>query len=371
MTIIDKLKSLLHITPTYDPSLTVRNIAYFSDSDAHMNNKLDIFLPAARANSVQMSITQAVADRRRIPVVVHVHGGGWVRGSRTSEGRGGPIVGRTCAQEGFIGVVVSYRLARISLISHIAWSFIFGLVIIIVGIGLLSWQLIVGYVAFMAAAYGYNLFYRVRKPVNIDHVSRTYRLCNDVLSLRFEMMDDISRALVYVRDHIQEHCSDADPNQIFLSGHSAGTHLISLLVLDKSHLQRHHFPLSCIRGVIATSGIYSLANPTHDSPNNIRSWIFRILYSSNLIYAKGKTMKDYSPIEYIREGDDLPPFLILSARYDMGLEVDGKRFYERFRACQQSADYHVVSGSHGSIASNFAKNDARKYFFQFIRQHVA
>ncbi|CAF0895069.1 unnamed protein product [Adineta ricciae] len=353
MTIIDKLKSLLHITPTYDPSLTVRNIAYFSGVDAHVNNKLDIFLPAGRANSVQTFTAQTEIDRRRIPVIVHVHGGGWVRGSRTSEGRGGPTVGRTCAQEGFVGVVISYRLARISLISYLAWSLIFGLVIIIVGIGLLSWQLIAGYVAFMAVAYGYNFFYKVRKPVNIDH-----------------MMDDISRALIYVRDHIQEHCSDADPNQIFLSGHSAGTHLISLLVLDKSHLQRHHFPLSCIRGVIATSGIYSLANPTHDSHNNIRSWIFKILYSSNLIYPKGKTMKDYSPIEYIKEGDDLPPFLILSARYDMGLEVDGKRFYERFRACRQSADYHVVSGSHGSIASNFAKNDARKYFFQFIHQHM-
>ncbi|UJR21440.1 hypothetical protein I4U23_024526 [Adineta vaga] len=353
MTLIDKLKCWLHLTPNCDPSLVVRNIAYFSGSEAHVNNKLDIFLPAARANSELTAVDQDKSRRRQIPVIVHVHGGGWVRGSRISEGRGGPTVGRTCAQEGFIGVVVSYRLARISLISYLAWSLIFGLIIIIIGIGLLSWQLIVGYFAFMIAAYGYNFFYQVRKPVNIDH-----------------MMDDIARALVYIRDHINEHCSHADPNQIFLSGHSAGSHLISLLVLDKSHLQRHHFSLASIQGVIATSGIYSLTNPTHDSENNIRNWIFRILYSSNLIYPKGKTAKDYSPIEYIKEDDDIPPFLVMSARFDMGLEVDGKRFYERFQTCRQSAEYYVVSGTHGNIASNFSKNDARKHFFEFIRQHT-
>jgi acetyl esterase/lipase len=55
------------------------------------------------------------------------------------------------------------------------------------------------------------------------------------------MMDDLCHALIYIRDHINEHCPDADPNQIFLSGHSAGAHLITLLFLDKSPLLRHEF----------------------------------------------------------------------------------------------------------------------------------
>ncbi|CAF1196498.1 unnamed protein product [Rotaria sordida] len=55
------------------------------------------------------------------------------------------------------------------------------------------------------------------------------------------MMDDLCRALVYIRDHINEHCPNADPNQIFLSSHSSDAHLISLLILDKSHLHRHEF----------------------------------------------------------------------------------------------------------------------------------
>jgi acetyl esterase/lipase len=184
------------------------------------------------------------------------------------------------------------------------------------------------------------------------------------------MIDDISRALVYIRDHINEHCPDADPNQIFLSGHSAGAHLITLLILDKSHLVRHNFSLLSIRGVISMSGVYSLKNPVHDSENNIHNWVFRILYSSNLLYPEGKQILEYSPIEYIKQDEELPPFLVMSAKSDMGLEIDAKRFVEKLKNCQHHVDYFIINSSHGTIASKFAKNDAHKHFFIFIRQYM-
>lgn len=162
MSLLYSIKSRLRLTPKYDQSLIVRDIAYFSGTDAHVNNKLDIFRPFPSTQS---------ATRSSIPIIVHIHGGGWIRGSRSDEQRGGPSAGRTCAREGFVGVVVSYRLARISLVSFIAWTLIFGLVIIIIGIALFSWQLITGYFAFMIFAYAYNALYRVRKSVNLDHVS--------------------------------------------------------------------------------------------------------------------------------------------------------------------------------------------------------
>ena len=184
------------------------------------------------------------------------------------------------------------------------------------------------------------------------------------------MMDDLCRALVYVRDHITEHYPNADPDQIYLSGHSAGSHLISLLVLDKSHLLRHGLSLTSIRGVIAVSGIYSLTNPTHDSKNNIRTWVFRVLYSSNLTLPKDKKMIEYSPIEYIKEDEQLPPFLVMSARYDMGLEVDAKRFVDKLKQSHYHVEYFVVNGSHATIANKFGTNDAQKHFFKFVRQHM-
>ena len=107
------------------------------------------------------------------------------------------------------------------------------------------------------------------------------------------MIDDLCRALVYTRNHIREHYPQADSDQIFLSGHSAGAD-----------------PLSSIRGVITISGIYPLSNPIYDfkySPGNL---IFCALYSSNLLYPEGKTVIEYFPIEYINANDELPPFLV-------------------------------------------------------------
>jgi len=100
--------------------------------DAHVNNKLDIFLPFPKENSTATSNQEQETTKKLIPIIFHVHGGGWIRGSRTDEQRGSPIAGRTCAREGFVGVVISYRLARISFISFFAWALIFGLIIIII-----------------------------------------------------------------------------------------------------------------------------------------------------------------------------------------------------------------------------------------------
>lgn len=185
------------------------------------------------------------------------------------------------------------------------------------------------------------------------------------------MADDLCRALVYIRDHIHEHYPNADPSQIFLSGHSAGGHLVSLLVLDSSHFLRHNFDPESIRGVITISGIYTLTNPVHDSKNHINNLMFRLLYSSNLSYPEGRKIHDFSPIEHIKEDQNLPPFLVMSARFDMGLELDAKRFVGRLQQFHHQVDYHIIRGTtHGTIASKFSKNDARQHFFSFIRQNL-
>lgn len=176
MSILSDIARRLHLVPGYDPKLTVRNVAYFSGSDAHVNHKLDIFLPSP-SDKLLTSTTDAEGgegeeeeSQKKVPIIFHVHGGGWVRGSRTNEWRGGPEVGRTSAKEGFIGVVASYRLARVSPASFFTWASIFGLIILIPSIALFSWELITGYVICMTALYAYRFLYNVRKPVHVEHV---------------------------------------------------------------------------------------------------------------------------------------------------------------------------------------------------------
>ncbi len=44
--------------------------------------------------------------------------------------------------------------------------------------------------------------------------------------------------------------------------------------------------------------------------------IIFVIDSSNLFYPEGKQMNEYSPIEDIKENKELPPFIVMSARYD-------------------------------------------------------
>jgi acetyl esterase/lipase len=46
-----------------------------------------------------------------LPVVIHIHGGGWVRGDRKDVFRGAPSFGIAYAQMGCVAVCVSYRLS--------------------------------------------------------------------------------------------------------------------------------------------------------------------------------------------------------------------------------------------------------------------
>ena len=80
--------------PSKRPALReLRDLAYYSGPDADANkHKLDLFLPA---------------DAKQVPVVMWIHGGGWVWGDRWMY----PQVGRRFAEAGIGFAAISYRLS--------------------------------------------------------------------------------------------------------------------------------------------------------------------------------------------------------------------------------------------------------------------
>ena len=170
MPFFSSLGRSLHLIPRDPPSSIVRDVAYFTGSDAHVNHKLDIFLPQATSSKPSASFNDCGSEKK-VPIIVHVHGGAWVWGSRTNEWQGPPTIGRACAREGFVGVLVSYRLARVSPTSFTAWAAIVGLILSAIAFHLRSWQLITGYVVLMMFAYAYNFLYRAQTHVHVEHVS--------------------------------------------------------------------------------------------------------------------------------------------------------------------------------------------------------
>jgi acetyl esterase/lipase len=71
---------------------TARDLAYGGD----VRQRLDLYAPAGV---------------RDAPILVFVHGGGFVKGDKGDTGWTNANVGRMAAQAGFLGVVINYRLA--------------------------------------------------------------------------------------------------------------------------------------------------------------------------------------------------------------------------------------------------------------------
>ncbi len=109
-----------------------------------------------------------------------------------------------------------------------------------------------------------------------------------------------------------------DSSRIFLSGHSAGGQLASLVALDSSYLGKHQASPKSLAGIISFSGLYDL-RPRSGISENQRVAVEKTFGRDPAVLRKA------SPTTHARS--DAPPFLILSAQSDFpGFLNDAKNF---------------------------------------------
>lgn len=126
-----------------------------------------------------------------------------------------------------------------------------------------------------------------------------YRLTDKTNSVKHpDHINDVASAFAWIHANIGKYGGRND--RIFISGHSAGGHLVSLLATDESYLKEHHLSLKDIRGVISLSGVYEIIP-------NIR--IFDDQFGTDAAICKAA-----SPINHVKQND--PPFLICYADKD-------------------------------------------------------
>lgn len=117
-------------------------------------------------------------------------------------------------------------------------------------------------------------------------------------------VSDVARAIAWLKAHAAEY--GGNPDQIFIMGHSAGCHLVTLVALDSQYLSEVGLKPSDIRGVIAWSGgMYNLpdrAGGTGKYPGYIRATF-------------GESQVDQwaaSPRAHVDQAGKAPPFLFAS-----------------------------------------------------------
>lgn len=153
-------------------------------------------------------------------------------------------------------------------------------------------------------------------------------------------IDDLATAFAYLLRNATKH--RYDPRRVYLVGHSAGGHLVSLLALDKQYLAKHRIESGSIAGVVGLSGIYSLdtegAAPFHKAAVQLA------------FGTEAATLDSVSPLRHVRER--APPFLLLNPEKDLPqLQLQARQFADGLAAASVEVDYLVIPRlDHLSIA---------------------
>jgi len=198
-----------------------------------------------------------------------------------------------------------------------------------------------------------------------------------------EHIKDVARSVAWARKHMGEYGAASD--RLFLVGHSAGGHLVSLLASDERYLEAEGMRISDIKGVISVSGVYEIPPGKQEvalggtSPQAFRLdellpvrgegsgiWdfgsglpgipmnlnIFRVIFGND-----PEVRWDASPINHVRPG--LPPFLIITAEKELPLlagTADDFLKVLRLNGCE--ADYlKVEKRNHNSVMYSAVKSD--------------
>jgi acetyl esterase/lipase len=161
---------------------------------------------------------------------------------------------------------------------------------------------------FMGLYSGVGRFYASQ---GIGAVIINYRLSPGVKHP--EHIKDVARAFAWTVKNIEKY--GGRPDQIFVSGHSAGGHLAALLATDETYLKAEGVSDKNIKAVIALSGVYEV--PAKILPQ---------------VFGTDETIcKKASPTENVKAG--LPPFLIVYADKDLAYcdKEPAQKFYDALK----------------------------------------
>jgi len=136
------------------------------------------------------------------------------------------------------------------------------------------------------------------KNKGIAVVAANYRLSPRATNPAYN--EDAAEAVAWVFENISSY--GGNPDNIYVSGHSAGGYLALMVGLDKSYLNKFGIDADRIKGLIPVSG----QTNTHYTIKKERGLPFDIPY-----------IDQYAPITHARK--DAPPILIITADKDMEL----------------------------------------------------
>jgi acetyl esterase/lipase len=167
-------------------------------------------------------------------------------------------------------------------------------------------------------------------------------------------IEDVARAFAWINKNIAKH--GGDPDNVFVSGHSAGGHLVALLSSNETYLKAQGLGLSNIKGTIGLSGVYVV----------VPSLMFKDIFTDDK-----DTVKSASPIEHVSAKQ--PPCLLLYADKDyMTLDMMAEQMCKKMKECKcEVSTLKIADRTHISIITSMANESdpANQAIFEFLAKY--
>lgn len=166
-------------------------------------------------------------------------------------------------------------------------------------------------------------------------VSANYRLSGE--DKHPAQIEDVASAVKWVHDHIAEY--GGNPGNVYLMGHSAGCHLVTLAGLDGKWLNQARLKPTDLAGVISWSGGAFDLVAKEAEKGMYAQYIDQCFGSDPAVWA------DASPINHIKKGQAMPRFLFASAGGDKeGSRALSQTMVQRIKEAGGSAQWVILPG---------------------------
>lgn len=171
-----------------------------------------------------------------------------------------------------------------------------------------------------------------------------------------EHAKDVARAFAWTAKHLRDY--GGNPDELFVCGHSAGGHLVSLLATAESYLKEHGLERKAIRGVIGISGVYEVSPEKRFFPS--------------VFPEDAAVRREASPLYHVKAG--VPPTLLIYADSDFPtLDRLAQRYHQALRAAEIDSELLEVQGrDHFSILTRMLEQEdpAFQATLRFIARHA-
>jgi acetyl esterase/lipase len=167
-------------------------------------------------------------------------------------------------------------------------------------------------------------------------------------------IQDVARAFAWTHRNIAKH--GGDPKNIFVCGHSAGGHLVSLLSTNPTYLKAEGLAVGDIKGTIPISGVFVI----------IPNLMFKEIFTEDK-----DVVKSASPIEHVTGNH--PPCLMLYADKDLiTLDTMAEKMCTKLKECKcEAATLKIADRTHISIITNMVRieDPSNQAILEFLSRH--